>query len=439
VTSVMDWRTLPAAQQPEWPDAAQLASVLGELGECPPLVAPHEADALTARLAEVAAGRAFVLQGGDCAEPFGVTEGDVAAKLRIMLQMTMILMYGAGLPVVKIGRIAGQHGKPRSSSTELIDGVELSSYRGPIVNGPEPTLEARTPDPWRMLGAYRNASATLNLIRAMTSGRFASLAEVHEWNMAFVAGGPQGKRYEQLAAEITRALKFFEACGVKVQTEPALQRADFFVSHEALVLDYEQALTRPAGEGWYDLSGHMLWIGERTRQLDGAHVAFLRGVRNPLGVKLGPSTIVREVLELCERLNPDNVPGRLTFIARMGADKVRTVLPPLLVAVRRAGHAVVWICDPMHGNTESQGGFKTRRFDRVMDEVAGFFEACRQTGVYPGGVHLELTGDDVTECLGGSDAVEVAHLGDRYETLYDPRLNASQALDLAFMVAELLR
>ncbi|MEZ5233437.1 MAG: 3-deoxy-7-phosphoheptulonate synthase class II [Acidimicrobiales bacterium] len=440
--SPTSWRNFPAQQQPAWPDEAALDSALKVLAGYPPLVFAGEARALKAQLAEVAAGRAFLLQAGDCAESFHDFAADrIRDKLKVILQMAVVLTYGAGVPVVKVGRIAGQYGKPRSSDNETIDGVSLPSFRGHNVNSEVFGPEARRPDPERMVTGYHQASATLNLLRAFTKGGFADLNRVQAWNQQFVASSAEGKRYEELATGIERALRFMKACGMDTAAEAQLHQVDFFTSHEALLLGYEEALTRQdslTGD-FYDCSAHMVWIGERTRQLDGAHVEFLRGVHNPLGVKLGPTATPEEALALCAALNPGREPGRLTFISRMGATKVRSCLPPLLAAVRDAGHPIVWACDPMHGNTfTSSGGRKTRDFDDVMEEVNGFFDAHAQEGTWPGGVHVELTGDDVTECLGGSEKILDHHLDTRYETICDPRLNARQGLDLAFRVSERL-
>jgi 3-deoxy-7-phosphoheptulonate synthase len=437
------WRRHEAAQQPNWPDVGQLDAVLKELAGYPPLVFAGEARALTGALASVADGRAFLLQAGDCAESFEAFSADsIRERLKVILQMAVVLTYSAGVPTVKVGRIAGQFAKPRSSDTETIDGVELPSFRGHLVNDIEFTAAARTPVPERLLQAYHQSASTLNLVRAFTTGGFADLSRVHQWNQEFVAASPEGQRYEQLAQEIDRALRFMEACGLDHDTVPALHQTDVWTSHEALVLGYEEALTRQdslTGD-WYDCSAHMVWIGERTRQLDGAHVEFFRGIRNPVGCKVGPTATADEVLELCEALNPERVPGRLTLISRMGADKVTEGLRPLLRAVADAGHPVVWACDPMHGNTfTAPSGRKTRHFDAILDEIRGFFEAHRAEGTWPGGVHVELTGDDVTECLGGAEALLDDDLGLRYETMCDPRLNGRQSVDLAFRVAELLR
>jgi 3-deoxy-7-phosphoheptulonate synthase len=440
--SPSSWRNHPAQQQPSWPDDAALEAALKTLSGYPPLVFAGEARALTAQLAEVAAGRAFLLQAGDCAESFHDFAADkIRDKLKVILQMAVVLTYAAGVPVVKVGRIAGQYGKPRSSDTETIDGVTLPSFRGHNVNSEVFSSEGRRPDPERMVTAYHQASATLNLLRAFTKGGFADLSRVQAWNQQFVAASAEGQRYGELAGGIERALRFMKACGVDTSAEAQLHQVDFFTSHEALLLGYEEALTRQdslTGD-YYDCSAHFVWIGERTRQLDGAHIEFLRGVGNPLGVKLGPTVTADDVLALCRQLNPDRRPGRLTFITRMGATRIRSLLPPLLEAVRDAGHPVAWVCDPMHGNTfTSGGGRKTRDFDDVMNEVTGFFAAHAQAGTWPGGVHVELTGDDVTECLGGSEKILDHHLDTRYETICDPRLNARQGLDLAFRVSELL-
>ncbi|MCS5677433.1 MAG: 3-deoxy-7-phosphoheptulonate synthase class II [Actinomycetota bacterium] len=436
------WRDRVALQQPQWPDAHTHRQVLDQLSALPPLVFAGEARELTEQLAAVSEGRAFLLQAGDCAESFDTSADSIRDRLRVILQMAVILTYYTGVPVVKVGRIAGQFAKPRSSDTETVDGVELPSFRGHIVNDIGFTADERAANPKRLLLAYNRAAATLNLLRAFTKGGFASLSRVHQWNREFVADSPAGQRYENLADEIDRAVQFMSACGVNSDTLADLRQVDFYTSHEALLLDYEEALTRSDSltDDWYDCSAHMLWIGERTRQLDGAHVEFLRGVGNPLGCKLGPSATVDDVLALCRTLNPDDVAGRLTLVTRMGATRIVDDLPPLLDAVKTAGHPVVWACDPMHGNTfTADDGRKTRHFDDVLAEVSGFFAAHRFTGTHPGGVHLELTGDDVTECLGGGAAVETADLGSRYETMCDPRLNGSQSLDLAFRLAELLR
>ena len=434
------WRTLPAAQQPEWPDPGQVLAVAAELSKLPPLVFAGECDQLRTRLAAVARGEAFVLQGGDCAETFsGATADDVRNKLKTLLQMSVVLTYAASVPVVKIGRMAGQFAKPRSKPFEVRDGVELPAYRGDMVNGFGFTAEERAPDPGRLLRAYHAAAVTLNLCRAFTQGGYADLRQVHMWNQDFVSASPAGRRYERLAGEIDRALAFMNAAGADPEE---FHRVELYSSHEALLLDYERALTRIDSRSGlpYDVSAHFLWIGERTRQLDGAHVEFMRHIRNPIGVKLGPTTSAEDALALIDLLDPQREPGRLTFVVRMGAGRVRETLPPLVEKVTASGAQVAWICDPMHGNTfEAESGYKTRRFDDVLDEVAGFFDVHRALGTHPGGVHIEFTGDDVTECVGGGHDLVEDDLHQRYETACDPRLNRGQALDLAFMVAEMYR
>jgi 3-deoxy-7-phosphoheptulonate synthase len=434
------WRDRPAAQQPDWPDPAAVTAVTREIARLPPLVFAGECDSLRERLAAVARGEAFVLQGGDCAETFdGSTADAIRGKLRTLLQMAVVLTYAASVPVVKIGRLAGQFAKPRSSAAETRHGVELPAYRGDAVNGLEFTAQARAPDPQRMLRACHYAAATLNLCRAFTQGGYADLRQVHTWNTDFVAASPAGQRYEALAGEIDRALTFMHASG----TDPAeFRTVEFYSSHEALLLEYERAMTRIDSRTGlpYDTSAHFPWIGERTRAIDGAHVEFFRHVRNPVGVKLGPSTTPEDALALVDRLNPDNEPGRLTFITRMGASAIRSALPPVVAKVTASGAQVAWVCDPMHGNTiETPGGRKTRRVEDILAEVTGFFEVHRALGTHPGGIHIEFTGDDVTECVGGSHGITEDDLTDRYETACDPRLNRSQSLDLAFRVAELYR
>ncbi len=437
------WRLLPAAQQPEWPDAAALKDAEAALGALPPLVVASEARRLTSALAAVSKGEAFLLQAGDCAESFREFSADaIRDKLKVVLQMAVTLTYAAGVPVVKVGRIAGQFAKPRTSPVERVDGVELEAFRGHMVNDEAFDPAARRPDASRLVAAYHQAAATLNLLRAFTKGGFADLSLVHRWNQEFVASSAEGRRYEQIASEIDRALRFMAACGIDLVAEEGLHETDFWTSHEALVLHYEEALTRQdslTGD-WIDTSGHFLWVGERSRQVGGAHVEFLSGVINPVGVKLGPSTTRDEVRALCDRLDPDRVPGRLTLITRMGTHKVADALPPLIEAVRETGHPVVWACDPMHGNTfTSENGRKTRRFGDIVAELREWFGVHRSMGSWPGGVHVELTGDDVTECLGGAEAIVEDDLDQRYTTMCDPRLNARQSLDLAFDVAELLR
>lgn len=437
------WRDRPIRQQPEWPDPTALAAVEKRLKGFPPLVFAGEARTLRQRLAQVCRGKAFLLQGGDCAESFAEFHPDnIRDTFRVLLQMAVVLTFGAACPVVKVGRLAGQFAKPRSSDTETQGGVTLPAYRGDIINGMEFTPEARRPNPQRWIEAYGQAAATLNLLRAFSQGGYADLHQVHRWNLGFVARSPQGARYEDLANRLHESLSFMEACGLTSETTPQIRETEFYTSHEALLLGYEQALTRidsTTGD-WYDCSAHMLWIGDRTRQMDGAHVEFLRGVHNPLGVKAGPSIGPDELLTLIDILNPLNDPGRLTIICRFGADKVETMLPPLVRAVTREGRNVVWACDPMHGNTiKSAAGYKTRQFDRILSEVRGFFAVHRSEGTYPGGVHFEMTGQDVTECLGGAQAITEEKLADRYHTHCDPRLNASQALELAFLIAEALK
>ena len=436
------WRERPVSQQPDWPDDAEVASVLKTLSGYPPLVFAGEARQLRASLARVAEGKAFLLQAGDCAESFdSFNATSIRERLKLILQMAVVLTYSAGVPVVKVGRMAGQFAKPRSSGTELVGDLELPSFRGHIVNDPAPTSEARVPDPHRMVAAYHQSAATLNLLRAFTKGGFADLERVHAWNQEFVAQSPEGSRYEDLAADIERALRFMKACGLDTTSVPHLHEVDVYTSHEALLLGYEEALTRQdslTGD-WYDCSAHMVWIGERTRALDDAHIEFFRGIHNPIGCKVGPAATAADVVALCEALDPDRSAGRLTLISRMGAERVSDALPPLLHAVRDAGHAVVWACDPMHGNTfTSESGHKTRHFDAILAEIRGFFASHDQVGTVPGGVHVELTSDDVTECLGGAEQLADGDLDLRYETICDPRLNGRQSLDLAFQVAELL-
>jgi 3-deoxy-7-phosphoheptulonate synthase len=440
VTVLDSWRDLPAAQQPAWPDRAALDAVLTTLSEVPPLVQPGECDVLRTRLAAVARGEAFLLQGGECAETFAANTAEgIRGKVRTLLQMAVVLTYGASLPVVKVGRLAGQYGKPRSADVEK--GTGLPSYRGDAVND---LHGERTPDPQRLVRAYANSAATLNFMRAMATDGSADLSAVHEWNADFVAKSPAKERYEALATDIDRALAFMRACGLDLQGMQETHGVELYASHEALLLDYEAALTRPDDHSGlpYDLSAHMLWIGDRTRQLDGAHVAFAAGLTNPIGLKVGPSMTPDDLVALCERLDPTREPGRLTLIARLGAARVRELLPPLVSALEdvRGRGSVVWACDPMHGNTtETASGYKTRHFDDVMDEVRGFFEVHAAVGSHPGGVHVELSGDEVTECLGGAHNLTDADLAGRYETACDPRLNTSQSIELAFLVAEMLQ
>jgi 3-deoxy-7-phosphoheptulonate synthase len=437
------WLDYPALQQPDWPDAVELDNVFAELALLPPLVFAGEARSLKKSLAKVARGEAFLLQAGDCAEGFNDFSADaIRDKLKVILQMAVVLTYAAGIPVVKVGRMAGQFAKPRSSASESIGDQELPSFRGHSVNDEAWDPQARRADPRRLIRAYHQSTATMNLIRALTKGGFADLRKLHVWNQEFVAASKQGQRYENMARHIDRALSFMAACGVDLGDDSALHEVDFYTSHEALLLGYEQALTRQDSltGRWYDCSAHLLWIGERTRQPDGAHVEFLSGVENPVACKVGPLATPDELIALCDRLNPTDEPGRLTFVTRMGAENVGTTLPPLVQAVRGAGREVVWVCDPMHGNTfASSGGLKTRRFDDILAEIKTFFEVHKQEGTVPGGVHLELTHEDVTECLGGAEEVLDQHLETRYAALCDPRLNARQSIDLAFLLGEMLQ
>jgi 3-deoxy-7-phosphoheptulonate synthase len=437
------WRSRPAKQLPEYPDPAALAQVERQLASFPPLVFAGEARSLKRALGRVAAGNAFLLQGGDCAESFAEHGADnIRDFFRVFLQMAVVLTYAAASPVVKVGRIAGEFAKPRSSPTEKRDGKELPSYRGDIINDIEFTAQARTPDPHRQLEAYRQCAATLNLLRAFAQGGYANLGSVHQWMLGSIKDSPQSRRYLELANRISEALGFMRACGLDLESHPELKTTDFYTSHEGLLLPYEQALTRvdSTSGDWYCTSGHLLWIGDRTRQADGAHVEFCRGIKNPLGLKCGPSLKPEELIRLIDILNPDNEPGRLTLICRFGAEKVAEHLPALLRAVKREGKVVVWSCDPMHGNTIiSASGYKTRPFDLILQEVKNFFAAHAAEGTYAGGVHLEMTGQDVTECTGGARAITDAELNDRYHTFCDPRLNAEQSIDLAFLLAELLK
>lgn len=437
------WRSKPVHQVPTYPDAARLAEAEEALRNYPPLVFAGEARRLKASLAKVAAGEAFVLQGGDCAESFAeFRANNIRDTFRVMLQMAVVLTYGAAMPVVKVGRMAGQFAKPRSADTETIDGVTLPSYRGDIINGIEFTEAARFPDPERMLKAYNQSAATLNLLRAFAQGGYADLHKVHQWTLGCVSGSLQGKLYEDLANRLSETLAFMEACGMTSDTTPQIRETEFFTSHEALLLPYEQALTRvdSTSGDWYDCSAHMLWIGERTRQPEAAHVEFLRGVKNPIGFKVGPGTSPDDLMRLVDALDPDNEPGRLTVITRMGAEKIEEKLPALVRRIQSEGRAVVWSCDPMHANTvKASSGYKTREFDRILAEVRAFFAVHKAEGTHAGGVHFEMTGQDVTECVGGTKAVTEARLGDRYHTHCDPRLNATQALELAFLIADQLK
>ena len=437
------WRQKPVLQMPDYADAKALADVEAQLATFPPLVFAGEARNLKKALARVAAGDAFLLQGGDCAESFAEHgANNIRDFFRVFLQMAVVLTYAGAVPVVKLGRIAGQFAKPRSSPTEKVNGVELPSYRGDIVNDIAFTAAARTPDPQRQLMAYRQSAATLNLLRAFATGGFANLASVHQWMLGFLKDSPQSRRYKELADRISEALNFMRACGLDLESHPELRATDFYTSHEALLLGYEQAMTRvdSTSGDWYATSGHFIWIGDRTRQLEGGHVEFFRGIKNPIGLKCGPSLKADDLLKLIDVLNADNEPGRLTLIGRFGADKVADHLPNLIRAVTREGKVVMWSCDPMHGNTiTSTTGYKTRPFDRILSEVKSFFAIHAAEGTHPGGVHLEMTGKDVTECIGGARAITDEDLNDRYHTVCDPRLNAEQSIDMAFLIAELLK
>ncbi len=437
------WRQKPITQAPAYPNETALNEVEKELASFPPLVFAGEARALKKHLAEAAAGRAFVLQGGDCAESFSEHGADpIRDFFRVFLQMAVVQTYAASRPVVKIGRIAGQFAKPRSADTETQNGVELPSYRGDIINDIAFTPEARIPDPNRMRKAYRQSAATLNLLRAFAQGGYADLERVHQWTLGFVAGSPANARYEELASRISETLNFMRACGVTSDNSERLRTTDFYTSHEALLLPYEEAFARidSTSGNWYATSGHFLWIGDRTRQLDHAHVEFLRGIKNPIGVKCGPSLDPEELIQLLDILNPANEPGRMTLIVRYGADKLARCMPALIRAVKREGKSVIWSCDPMHGNTiKAVSGYKTRPFNDIMREVGHFFDVCQAEGVHPGGIHVEMTGKNVTECTGGAQSISDADLSNRYHTYCDPRLNANQALELAFLVAERLR
>ncbi len=439
------WRELPILQVPEYPDQAKVAQVEQKLGAMPPLVFAGEAQNLRDQLGRVAEGRAFLLQGGDCAESFSeFSANNIRDSFKVLLQMAVVLTFGASLPVVKIGRLAGQFAKPRSAATEVIDGVELPSYRGDMVNGMGFTDKERIPDPKRLLRVYEQSASTLNLLRAFAGGGLADLNKVHSWVADYLRDTPETARFEEMAARIEESMNFMRACGITAETARPLAETDMYTSHEALLLNYEEALTRrdtiTEEKGWYATSAHMVWIGDRTRQPDHAHIEYMRGISNPIGLKCGPSLDPDELVRLIETLNPDNIPGRLTLIARMGADKVRTGLPPLLRAVQKSGAKVVWCCDPMHGNTiKASSGYKTRRLDDIMSEVRGFFDAHDEVGTYPGGVHFEMTGQNVTECVGGVVEVTEDRLGDRYHTHCDPRLNGGQALELAFLIADLLK
>ena len=441
--SPASWRNHPIRQNPVYPDAAALATVEQRIAGYPPLVFAGEARRLKEALALASDGHAFVLQGGDCAESFSNFRADnIRDTFRVLLQMAVVLTFGASLPVVKLGRMAGQYAKPRSAETETVEGVSLPSYRGDNVNGPAFTAADRVPDPARMETGYFQSAGTLNLLRAFANGGYANLHEVHRWNLSFAERSPLASRYGELAGRIDETLRFMAACGVTSANTPQVRETDFYTSHEALLLPYEQALTRvdSTSGDWYACSAHFLWIGDRTRQPDGAHVEFLRGVKNPIGIKVGPTTSAADLIRLIETLNPADEPGRITLISRMGAEKVGTALAPLLRAVQAEGRRVLWLCDPMHGNTVSTASqVKTRFFEAVVKEVRGFFDVVAAEGSWAGGVHVEMTGQDVTECIGGAHRLTEADLGARYETFCDPRLNAEQSLELAFQVAEELK
>jgi len=441
--SPSSWKEKPILQQPTYPNKQELEKVLSELKHYPPLVFAGEVRSLKSELANVANGKGFLLQGGDCAESFSEFHADnIRDSFKAIMQMAVVMTYAGGLPVVKVGRMAGQFAKPRSSNIETFDGVTLDSYRGDIINGSEFTSAARVPDPSRMIKAYNQSSATQNLLRAFASGGLADLHQVHKWTQDFAHQGEVTKKYEALAEDIGRSLKFMEACGVTSKTYRTLRETDFYTSHEALLLPYEEAFTREDSltDDWYDTSAHMLWIGDRTRQLDGAHVEFLSGVKNPIGVKAGPSMDPEDLIKLCQKLNPENEAGRLNVIVRMGAGKVGEGLPPLIKAIEKEGMKVIWSCDPMHGNTiKSSNNYKTRPVDAILTEMKEFFQVHKSEGTFGGGVHLEMTGKNVTECIGGSFTVTEEDLSSRYHTHCDPRLNADQSLELAFLIADSLK
>ncbi len=436
------WKNHTALQMPDYPNAAALHSVEERLGKMPPLVFAGEVRALTEQLAKVSRGEAFLLQGGDCAESFAeFSAANIRDTFKVMMQMAVVLTFAGSLPVVKVGRLAGQFAKPRSSGVEVRDGVELPTYRGDIINSTEFTADARVPDPERMLAVYHQATSTLNLLRAFAQGGLASLEQVHAWNLDFIKATPESEHYLQMAERIDETLRFIRACGMTAENSAAIRETNLYTSHEALLLPYEQALTRRdslTGQ-WYDCSSHMLWIGDRTRQPEGAHVEFMRGVHNPLGIKAGPSLDPEELLQLLDILNPDNTPGRATIIVRMGADNVEQGLPPLIRAIEREGRNVVWSCDPMHGNTITAGNYKTRDVSSILREVRSFFAVHRAEGTYAGGVHFEMTGQNVTECIGGAHKVTEETLKERYRTHCDPRMNASQSLEMAFLIADTLK
>ena len=437
------WRSKPILQQPTYQDAAQVSAVEAQLGKLPPLVFAGEIRDLHRQLAEVAQGKAFLLQGGDCAETFAEFNANkIRDTFQVLLQMAVVMTFAGGSPVVKIGRMAGQFAKPRSSDLETIGDVSLPSYRGDIINGNEFTAAARIPDPERMIKAYHQSSSTLNLLRAFAQGGFADLHKVHRWNLSFVKNSPLGERYQHLSDQIDQALTFMEACGINSTTTPQIRSTALYTSHEALLLGYEEALTRKDSltDDWYNCSAHMIWIGDRTRQTDHAHVEFLRGVKNPIGIKVGPTTSSEDLIKLLDILNPENLAGRITLIARMGAKQITEKLPPLVQLVQREGRSVVWSSDPMHGNTiTASSGYKTRSVDAILQEIKGFFQVHSAEGTHAGGVHLEMTGHNVTECIGGAYQITEEGLADRYDTFCDPRLNGEQALELAFLIADTLK
>ena len=437
------WRNKPIAQQPSYPSMEALKAAESTLSDMPPLVFAGEIDSLKAQLADVASGNGFLLQGGDCAESFSEFSADkIRDTFKVLLQMSIVLTFSTSCPVVKVGRIAGQYAKPRSSDNEIVDGVELPSYRGDIINDIDFSAEKRTADPERLITAYHQATATLNLLRAFAQGGFADLHQVHAWNQDFVSKSPLGEKYQHLADQIDQSLRFMEACGITSSNTPQLHETSLYTSHEALLLPYEEALTRKdsLSGNWYNCAAHMLWIGDRTRQPDHAHVEFLRGIQNPVGIKVGPSTQIDDLRLLLNQLNPDNEAGRITLIARMGSENIRNLLPPLVRVVEQEGQNVIWSSDPMHGNTiKASSGYKTRSVNAILDEIKGFFEVHKAEGTYAGGVHFEMTGQDVTECIGGAYQISEQGLADRYHTQCDPRLNGEQALELAFLIADTLK
>ena len=441
--NIDSWKEFPVAQQPTYPDPAAYEAVLEELRRQPPLVFAGEVRQLKAGLARVSRGEAFLLQGGDCAEEFNQYHGkNIRQKLRILLQMSVVLVYGTLKPIVKVGRIAGQYAKPRSKPTEMVNGVELPSFRGDSVNRLEATLESRTPDPSRMLRAFHQSASTLNLLRAFTHGGYADLSMVSAWNQDFVKSSHLWNDYEEISNAIHRNLKFIEACGIDSKRFPQLHQVDLFTSHEGLLLGYEAALSRVDSltQQWYNVGAHMLWVGDRTRQLDGAHIEYFRGIKNPVGMKVGPSLDGEELIKLIEKLNPKNEEGRLVLISRFGADRIEQQLPPMVRKVKESGYHVVWACDPMHGNTyTSDSGYKTRHFTHILSELKSFFAVHKAEGTIPGGVHFELTGEHVTECIGGSEDIKDKDLTNAYETACDPRLNAKQSLEMAFLIAKMLK